>query len=76
MEKDYFVPFADYGEDKFEEKLNFVSTATLLKPLWERASYETKSDFIMKYVNYVEIKKGGSKKKPEIEIISLNIITF
>ena len=20
MEKDYFVPFADYGEDKFEEK--------------------------------------------------------
>ena len=57
-----------------EEKLNFASTATLLKPLWERASYETKSDFIMKYVNYVEIKKGGSKKKPEIEIISLNIM--
>ena len=20
MEKDYFVPFADFGEDKFEEK--------------------------------------------------------
>ena len=35
MEKDYFVPFADYGEDKFEEKrskftgrLWHVATAT------------------------------------------------
>lgn len=33
MEKDYFVPFASYGEDKFEEKRSkFPDGCGTLKP--------------------------------------------
>ena len=57
-----------------EEKLNFVYTSDLLKPIWDKASYEIKSGFITKYVDYVEVKKSESgRKKPYIDIVSLNL---
>lgn len=57
-----------------EEKLNFVGTNELLRPLWDMADYETKCKFISKYVNYVEVKKSEDKKDASIDIIGLNIM--
>lgn len=57
-----------------EEKLHFVSRNELLGKLWYKADYETKCNFIRKYVDYVEIKKSEDKKNASIDIIGLNIM--
>lgn len=57
-----------------EERLNFATTTELLKPIWEQASYEIKSNFITKYVDYIEIEKKGTTKKPFINIKTLNFM--
>ena len=57
-----------------EEKLNFVSRNELLGELLDKADYETKRNFIRKYVDYVEIKKSEDKKNASIDIIGLNIM--
>ncbi len=57
-----------------EERLKFVTTAELLKPIWEKANYEVKSDFITKYVDYIEIEKKGTNRKPQINIKTLNFM--
>lgn len=58
-----------------EEKLNFVSKNELLKDLWDVADYETKCNFINKYVDYIEIKKTEDGKNASIDVVGINILS-